>query len=106
MTISLQIPRIRVKSVCTSPEDGALLPAYIVDQLDDAQAETVQNHLNDCPRCKKYYLTMLKARSEAPKHALKVDNPDEITPRPSPAKLAENPTPPVRRKGKASGSLV
>jgi anti-sigma factor RsiW len=106
MTIRLQTPGVRMKTVCTSPADAALLPAYIIDELDDAESETVQNHLNDCPHCKNYYLTMIEARSEAPEHALRGNNPNQMTCPPSTVGLGEIRTAGVRRKGKASGSLV
>jgi len=93
-----------MKTVCTSPEAAELLPAYIVDQLDDAEAETVQNHLNDCPRCKNYYLTMIEARAEAQEPAPIPETQEQTTFLSSAAKPVQPPSTPVRRKGKASGS--
>ena len=106
MTITSQAPRVRRKTVCTSPEAAELLPAYIVDQLDDAEAETVQNHLNEGPRCKDHYLTMLEARSEAKSEAKTASNPVETTVLASPVEPVKIPTSAIRRKGKASGSVV
>ena len=105
MTITSQAPRVRIKTVCTSPEAAELLPAYIVDQLDDAEAETVQDHLNDCPRCKNYYLTMVEARAEIPVRASTPEPQEETIFAASAVKPVELSSTPVRRKGKASGSL-
>ena len=113
MTTTMQTPRVRIENLCTSPKTGELLPAYLVEQLDDAEAETVENHLNECPRCKEYYLLMLEVRSEAPERiAQMVENNQAKTPvAPSPGEPPGEPvetlTPSVRRKGKAkaSGSL-
>ena len=86
---------------------GRFLAAYVVDQLDDAQAETMETHLNECLRCKEYYLTLLEARAEAPERLAKMlaDNREKTTVAPSPVDPVEDLTPPIQRKGKASGSL-
>ena len=107
MTTTMQTPRVRM-NVCTSPQAGELLPAYIVDQLDDAEAESVENHLNDCPQCKERYLIMLEARGEAPERLAKLpeNNPDKTTGDPAPGEPVETPTPSIRRKGKAIGSVI
>lgn len=101
MSTTMQTPRVRI---CTSPQAAELLPAYIVDDLDDAQAETVENHLNECDRCKEHYLTVLEARSEAPERLARLAKATNTGP--SAGEPVETLTPSVRRKGKAGGSLV
>ena len=105
---TMQTPRVRIKNVCTSPDAGELLVAYVVDELDDAEAETVEIHLNECPRCKELYLIMLEARSQAPERFAELleNNQDTATADPASVEPAETLTPSIRRKGKASGSLI
>lgn len=106
MTTPMQTPRVRIKKECTSPEAEELLSAYIVDQLDDAEAETIEIHLNECPGCKELYLTILEARSEAPERLAELleKNQDKTPADPASGEPVETLTPSIRRKGKASGS--
>ncbi|HXQ72509.1 MAG TPA: hypothetical protein VN844_18585 [Pyrinomonadaceae bacterium] len=104
MNITMQTPRVRIKNVCTDPDAGKFLAAYVVDQLDDAQAETMETHLNECLRCKEYCLTLLEARAEAPERLAQMlkENQEKTTVAPTPVDPVEDLTPPVPRKGKAA----
>ena len=101
MSIASNITTSDASDVCTAPALGALLPDYITDLLDDAQAEIIELHLVGCNHCKTRYLTVLRVRHEAQlRRRLKLppDKPVIPAPVPDPA-----PTPAAKpdRKGQA-----
>lgn len=50
---------------CNSSDVGELLPEYILDLLEDSEAEEVEDHLLDCLHCREKYLNIFGIRSEA-----------------------------------------
>jgi hypothetical protein len=65
--------RLRRSVLCTSPALGAQVPDYIVDRLDDEQAEVVENHLLDCKHCREMYLTIIRIRDTGRRQRLAAD---------------------------------
>lgn len=65
MTTHSNTAHVHTEEPCTCPAIGSLLPAYIVDLLDDPVAEKVESHLVDCRHCKERYVTVLRVRRAA-----------------------------------------
>lgn len=60
-----QTTEAQSEEACDRPAVGALLPDYIVELLDEATAEKVEDHLLACLYCKERYLTVLRLRGLA-----------------------------------------
>jgi anti-sigma factor RsiW len=54
-----------VGEVCIDPAVGSLLPDYIVDLLEEREAEEIEEHLAACHYCKENYLAILRIRYAA-----------------------------------------
>jgi anti-sigma factor RsiW len=54
--------KLRRSVPCTSPALGAQVPDYIVERLDDEEAEVIENHLLDCKHCRATYLAIIRIR--------------------------------------------
>ena len=50
---------------CTFPALRELLPDYLADQLGDAAAERIEDHLLTCRPCREQYLELLKLLGSA-----------------------------------------
>jgi anti-sigma factor RsiW len=63
--------------LCVDPAVGAMLPDYIVDLLEEPEAEEVDQHLIDCHHCKGKYLTILRIRYTARNSKTAFDDEDD-----------------------------
>lgn len=70
---SNQITASRRSLSCTAPALGAQVPDYIVERLDDEQAEVVENHLLDCKYCREMYLTIVRIQEAGRRRRMAAD---------------------------------
>jgi anti-sigma factor RsiW len=47
---------------CTESALGARVPDYILDLLNDEEAESVEKHLLECNDCRETYLAVIRIR--------------------------------------------
>lgn len=52
------------EQLCTAPSLGALVPAYLVDVLDEHVEEAVEQHLIACDDCHARYMTIIQVRHQ------------------------------------------
>jgi anti-sigma factor RsiW len=102
MTIESQIDTSRTKGFCTNTEIGARLPDYVLDLVDDSEAEEIERHLTECIFCKENYLTVLRARGTAQMVEPDADEEPDGSSKPAP-KEPESDTVPMLAKGIGSG---
>lgn len=50
---------------CSNPDIRKQVFKYLLDDLDDHEAEVVEDHLLECRYCRETFLTMLRIRTEA-----------------------------------------
>ena len=63
----------RPGTLCTAPALGAQVPDYIVERLNDQQAEVIENHLLECKDCRETYMTIICTREAGRRKRLATD---------------------------------
>ncbi len=63
MTTASHLNKLHAGVNCIAPKIGSRLPDYILDLLNDKDAEEVDTHLANCVHCKRLYVTVLQFRA-------------------------------------------